>query len=93
MVLVFVDLKIRLYLGEKTSTVVYKIKTLAKLRDPQNCVQMLLFCLTTNHVMEIAPRTLTKFNVQEILIIALTHLSMGLGVMAGSGVKNTALAT
>ena len=91
-VIVIVDLKIRPSLWQETSIVVYKIKTLAKLRNPQNCVQMLLFCIITNLVMGVAK--ITRFNVQTILIIALTQipsLASRLRVMASSDVKNIAL--
>ena len=68
LVIVFVDLKIRLYLIRKASTVVFKTKILAMIRHTQNCVQMLLFCMTTNLVM--GPADVSRFNVQAILIIA-----------------------
>ena len=89
-VIVFVDLKIRLYLFQ--TTVVYKTKKLAKITKPQNCVQMLLFCMNTNLVMGAA--IIAIFNVQAILIIACTLLlsALRLPVMASRGVKNPVLA-
>ena len=71
-VIVFVDLKAKLYLSKKTITVVYKTKKLANIMMTQNCVQMLLFCMTTNLVM--GPVDAAKFNVQAILIIAWTNI-------------------
>ena len=94
MVIVFVDLKTRLYHCRKANTVVYKTKKPAKIMDPQNCVQMPLSCIATNLVMEPALYT-GRFNVQAILIIAwmiILTKTLCLPVMASSDVKHSALA-